>query len=115
MDSGEGVPLGGSEAAARGGARAGGDEGGGGGGGGGSGGGGGGAGPARPMPCATVRGALEVLCADPRNTVVVMSRASCGELQAAFGAIPACSLCAENGQWLSWAGLHGRWAARQPC
>ena len=79
-----------TDARGAGGARGGGGGGGGGGDGGGGGGEGGGvaaaaaaAADARALPCATVRGALSVLCADPRNRVVVTSRASCAELQAA--------------------------------
>ena len=62
-----------------------------------------------PPPSPAVRAALEVLCADPRNTVVVMSTCSCEELATTFGSIPGCSLSADNGLHVAWAGLHGRW------
>ena len=65
--------------------------------------------PRAPLPSASVRNSLEVLCADHRNTVVVMSTGSREELSAAYGSVPGCSLCADNGLHVAWSGLHGRW------
>ncbi|KAL1527321.1 hypothetical protein AB1Y20_015992 [Prymnesium parvum] len=64
-----------------------------------------GASPAGQHPplSAAVRGALEVLCADPRNSVVIFSTTSRDEVERAFGSIAGCSLCADNGLHVSWA------------
>ena len=61
------------------------------------------------LPSSNVRNSLEVLCADSRNTVVVVSTGSTEELSAAYGSVPGCSLCADNGLHVAWSGLHGRW------
>lgn len=61
------------------------------------------------LPSASVRNSLEVLCADSRNTLLVMSTGSTEELSAAYGSVPGCSLCADNGLHVAWSGLHGRW------
>ena len=65
--------------------------------------------PRAPPPSATVRNALEVVCADSRNTVLVMSTSPREELASSFGSVPGCSLGADNGMYVAWSGLHGRW------
>lgn len=65
--------------------------------------------PKAAPPSQSVRNSLEVLCADHRNTVLVMSTGSREELVAAYGSVPGCSLCADNGLHVAWSGLHGKW------
>ncbi len=65
--------------------------------------------PRAPPPTAAVRNALEVVCADPRNTLMVMSTSPREELAASFGSVPGCSLGADSGMYVAWSGLHGRW------
>lgn len=65
--------------------------------------------PRAPPVTSAVRNALEIVCADPRNTLIVMSTSSKEELAAAFGSVPGCSLGADNGMHVAWSGLHGRW------
>ena len=65
--------------------------------------------PKGAMPSASVRNSLEVLCADSCNTVVVMSTGEREEVSAAYGSVPGCSLCADNGLYVALSGLNGRW------
>jgi trehalose 6-phosphate synthase/phosphatase len=54
------------------------------------------------MPSNSLIRSLQVLCADPRNTVFIVSGRERVELEQAFGTAPVLSLVAEHGFYYSW-------------
>ena len=54
-------------------------------------------------PSAAVRSALRVICADPRNTVAVLTSGSREAAAAAYGGVGGCSLVSDGGLHLAWA------------